>query len=511
MPVRTATLALLAVVNVSIAARGWAADATPRQQRLLSEYAELQRTFAESISPLAEECERHGQTDPAQRIRRLMLPFAEQALDVDALPETVLAELSPAMPQEELRWQVPLRKLQQVYAADLYLLARRAIREQMPSFAFQRIREAAFHDPDLEAARKILGYVRHEDRWTTPHTALMLHQKQVWRDEFGWLPEAHVARYEQGERFYRGRWMSAEKEAALRAAILNGWTVESDHFKVKSNYSLERAAKLCQALENLHRLFKREYSGLFNTPQQMQALFGNGKPRISNAAKHEVWYFKSADEFNRFIANKQPTLKGVNGIYLTDDRRAYFYADPDHPQRNVETMYHEVTHQLLSESSRFSFPIGEERDFWIVEGFACYMESFRDEEGRLTVGDPRHSRTFWAKQRIVKEDWFIPTAEFTTYGRREFQYGVDIKTLQKYYSQATGLTHFLLHFDGGRYRDGCIEYMAQLYSPDRRERITNRKGLDEILRVPYSTLDAQYKEYITALDTQPGGLTLRDE
>ncbi|MCA9055429.1 MAG: hypothetical protein KDA75_16425, partial [Planctomycetaceae bacterium] len=462
---------------------------TPKQQRVLQEHAEVQRTFAESITPISEDCVRQGLPDVADRIRQLALPFAEQTLDVDVLPEEVQPDLSPTLPQAQLRWQAPLRKLQQAYASDLYLLSRRSIEAGLPSAAFQMIREAAFHDPDHVEARKILGYVRYEDRWTTPYTALMLKREQVWHPQFGWLPKAAVDRYEQGERFYRGRWMSAAKESALRTAIANGWVIETDHFIVKSNYSQERAVELTVALEDLHRFFMREFSGLFNTRQQMYAMFNLGAASPTNRAnKYEIWYFRNVDEFNRFLANKQPALQGVNGIYLTDDRKAHFYANPDDPQRNIETMYHEVTHQLLSESSRNKFPIAEERDFWIVEGFACYMESFRDEDGHLTVGDPRHSRTYWARQRVVTEDWYIPIAEFTSYGRRQFQNGADLKTLQKYYSEATGLTHFLLHYEDGLYRDGCIEYLAQLYTPDKSER-NNPRGLDEILGVPFQTLD----------------------
>jgi hypothetical protein len=165
-------------------------------------------------------------------------------------------------------------------------------------------------------------------------------------------------------------------------------------------------------------------------------------------------------------------------------------------------MYHEVTHQILSESALRTFAIAEQRDFWIVEGFACYMESFDRSALRPRIGDPKHPRIYWARERVVTEDWFIPSAQFTAYGMREFQLEVDFPTLQKYYSQATGLTHFLLHYDHGRYRQGCIEYLGQLYSPDKSIRLQPRT-IAEILGVPFETLDAEYRAYISGLLTTP--------
>ena len=31
------------------------------------------------------------------------------------------------------------------------------------------------------------------------------------------------------------------------------------------------------------------------------------------------------------------------------------------------------------------------------------------------------------------------------------------------YSQSAGLTHFLVHYDGGRYRDALVAYLSAVY------------------------------------------------
>ncbi|MFV0443530.1 MAG: hypothetical protein ACK5Q5_08160 [Planctomycetaceae bacterium] len=504
MPISRIVTYVLALLVVD-ATTSPAQARTSRQQQILSQYLERQTRFAQELEGTARFCDQQGLSEVAGRIRQLEVLFEEQTQDNDALPETVQPDIPFGLPDVEARWRIELRKAQQDYARDVYSLAQRALREGLQSHAFHMIREVAFHNPDHEQARRILGYVRHDDRWVSPYTLYMLRKGNVWHERFGWLPKDHVARYEAGERLYKGVWYSPEKEAELRNAIAEGWVVESDHFIVRTNHSLERAVELIQALDDLHRFFLQEFADLFNTPQQMQKMFDDGRPRNSSGAgKHEVWYFRTQEQFLRVILQKQPALAGVNGAYLQNDRISYFYADEDHPQRNIETMYHEVTHQILGESTTRPFPVGEERDFWIVEGFACYMESFRRDDGKLSVGDPRHPRMYWARERVVTEDWFIPTAQFTALGRRDFQNGVDIPTLQKYYSQATGLTHFLLHYNHHEYRDGCIQYLGQLYSPDKRIRLT-AKPLHQILDVPFETLDEQYKEYISQLNVQPDG------
>ena len=48
--------------------------------------------------------------------------------------------------------------------------------------------ETARENPDHEAARRILGYQRFEDRWLTPFEIAKAKEKKVWHEQFGWLP-----------------------------------------------------------------------------------------------------------------------------------------------------------------------------------------------------------------------------------------------------------------------------------------------------------------------------------
>jgi len=492
------SLASLVLIVILISAGNLAAAESPDAQRIRAEHQQMQQAFAKTLTGVAEECERNGFGPQAEIVRKLTAPVAEQTLDIDDLPSSRLPELSPALPKVELEWKVALRKAQNDFAQQLFLLSRRALNTGMVSEAFLYVRECAFHNPDHDAARRTLGYVNFEGEWSTPFRVQMNRKGLIWHRQFGWLTRAQIERYEQGERYFNG-WMSAAKEAALRSDFRNAWEVESEHFVIRTNHSLERAVELSELLETYHRFFINEFAPLFNSPQQLQNLLGGKTTGPASVRQHRVNYYRDRAEYVRELSPKQPGVEVTNGVYMPVDKVAYFFDQPDAPEINEETMFHEVTHQLLSESSTRTFDIAQEQDFWVVEGIACYMESFDPTGDRPTVGNPRHPRIHAARHRIVTEQWLVPLNEFTAMGMRAFQTNGDFKDAQKRYSQATGLTHFLMHYNDGEYRDALIAYIAQIYSPDRRIRL-RPKRLDELTGVSMKQLQSEYVGYMDQLD-----------
>ena len=84
-------------------------------------------------------------------------------------------------------------------------------------------------------------------------------------------------------------------------------------------------------------------------------------------------------------------------------------------------------------------------------------------------------------------------------GMNEFQSAPNI---EKNYSQASGLVHFLMHYEGGMYREALSEHLSDIYSLNRGVR-ENPRSLETITGVDYAELDRQYGEYIRQLG-QPG-------
>ncbi len=472
-----------------------AAGPPDRLALLIKQQLATDAQFAADLESVADTCEVPAL---ATEIRQLAVPLEQQPGNIDHLPTHIRPEIPATLPPEEKAVRVRVRKLQTDYAQDLYLLSRKALADGYPTMAYRLVREVLFHDPDHARARGLFGYLRDGDDWTTHFAASKKKKGEVWHEEFGWLPAKNVSRYVAGERLYQGRWITAEKEETLRSDFKNPWEQKTEHFFIRTNHSQQQGAHLAASVEAFHGYFMREFAAFFRTPAQLDKLFKDGTQARSGDL-YEIDHFRLRTEFVQRLAPRCPNAGQINGIYMPSDRKAYFFHNPDLAgDASLETLYHEVTHQLLSESSHLTNPVGNAHDFWVVEGIACYFESFRvGENGAITVGDINHPRIQAARLQVVETQDYEPLARFTAYGMLPFQQG-DLPVLQRRYAQATGLAHFLMNFQNGIYRDGFIEYLVQIYSPDRRVR-ARAKTLDQILGVPYATLDTQYAAYMRGL------------
>jgi hypothetical protein len=476
-------------------------------EKLFKEYETLQSRFAEDVLALAAEVRALEMPADADAVAALADPPSQQSLRMDYLPDTLLPEISASLPKEERDWRLRLRGLESNYADDLFRLGERSKTNVQISLAWRLVREAAFRNPDHLRARAALGYVRYENTWTTPFRKQMLERGHVWHDQFGWILKEDLPRYLAGEqRAPDGRWVKAARAAAIRADFAFAWQVDSEHFHVRSNHSLERAVQISVDLERFHDYFVREFAAVFMTPQQMQKLFAGG-PGIVNSKRHVVHYFRTRDEFRNQLIQKQPEAAYCDGLYMPEDRRAYFFDRPGQEDKVAETMYHEVTHQILSESARKPVVVNnwDDGDFWLVEGLACYLESFKPKHRGGMVGDPKHLRIDWARKFLVDEGFQIPLEKFCAMTQRDFQCAdlpngpARVDKLQHHYAQAAGVTHFFMHYQDGKYRDAFITYLSQIYSADQRIR-RNNATLAELTDVSFQNLDSQYADYMRHLE-----------
>lgn len=475
-----------------------AAGPAARRATLEQKYQELHTNFESDLEAVAVSCEQNQLDSLAVEVRNLKAT-AESQSHLDTLPSHVQPDPPTNLPPEENAVRVRLRKLQTDYALNLYALSRKALKEQHTSLAFQLVSEVLSHNPDHPQARGLLGYKRVGSEWMTPFAIQKKSKKEVWHDEFGWIESKYVPRYENGERYYNGNWITAQREETIRSNFKNAWVVETEHFEVRTNHSQQKGVRLAVAVEAFHRYFMREFAGFFRTPQQLDKLFTSGSSS-NDGSRYEIYYFRKRQEFVDELANKCPLADKINGLYMPKDRIAYFFHNPDITEdESLGTLYHEVTHQLLSESTLKTTAIGNEHDFWAIEGIACYFESFRvEDDGTVSVGDLSHSRIQAAREQVVTHQEQEPLARFTAMGMLRFQAGTTPE-LQKRYAQATGLAHFFLHYKNGLYRDQFIEYLTNIYTPV--DRIRGTKTLESVIGVSYATLDAQYATYFKEMAT----------
>ena len=484
--------------GLSIDQSSHAQSGSPRSLNTLRKrHLQLREQFQNDLKKLAGECDEKQLADASEEIRELSQQVSRDGQFAGDLPRARIAQIPATLPPDERHWRTQLRHLRTQYARELYIISRNVLRAGSPSYAFNLIREVAWCDSDHEQARAILGYVRLRDEWMTPFEKKQLTSTQrfKWHEKFGWLPDSYIARYERGERRFKTRWVSAEEEAVLRQDFRNAWQIRTENFLVKTNYSLERGVDVASRLENYRRFFRETFAAYFNTPTELQKVFsGSGRP-LRPSKPHNVDYFRTRVEYNQRLKQVIPQIEITNGLYYTPDRTAYFFANPEN-DGSYDTLYHEATHQFLYENTTINRDIAENANFWIIEGLACYMESYRPDGKEFVLGDPNHIRIEAARYRLLEDRYYIPLKTFTAMGLKQFQ--SDLANIQKNYSQASGLAHFFMHYENSQYRDALMVHLRQLYLPPRRGRQV--QTLADLTGQSFDDLDRQYITYMKEME-----------
>jgi hypothetical protein len=448
---------------------------------------DLRTKYAGDIERLAKWCESHGLSDEARKTRRVLGPSDPYKLYVPVLPDAVGQPKPPAdAPAEVLEWDSRLVRLRHDYAVATFEIARHAVRSGRAGLAFELALTAIQADPDYEPVRRLFGYQKFRDQWRTLYEVKKLRAGSVWSEKFGWLPKSQLRRYEDGQRLDGGRWILAAEDAERHHDIRSGWEVETEHYAIRTDHSIEAAVALGVKLERLGRLWQELFFRYSASEADVVALF-DGRAKQSTASRHKVVYFRDRDDYVRSLGAAMPGIEITIGVYKPPC--AYLFAGKDSDDR---TLYHEATHQLFHESRRVMPPVapdvGRQANFWIVEGIAMYMESLRQEDGFYVLGGFDDERMHAARYRLLHDKFYVPLAEFAGYGRERLQKDPRIATL---YSQAAGLANFLVYYDGGRYRDVMVAYLVAVYTGR-----DQSDTLPKLTGVSYNDLDKQYRRYM---------------
>ncbi len=447
---------------------------------------QLRTQQAAEIERLAAWCDQQGLTAEAQQTRGLIGPRDPLKLYLAVLPEKVGRPKLPADVSDDLtEWDQRLALLQRDQANALFELARRAIRGRRASLAYELVLAAIRTNPDHKAIRRLLGYREFRGRWHTLYEIDRLRAGQVRHEKFGWLPRSHVRRYEQGQRFTAGRWITAAEDAELHHDIRSGWPIETEHYRIITNHSLEAGVELGAKLERLYRVWQQLFVRYYASAEQVVQLFderARAQSRRTPIPRLTVVFFRDREDYVRSLKPAMPNIGVSVGLYLKQMQTAYFFAGKDYEDR---TLYHEATHQLFHQSRPVAPNVGGRANFWIVEGIAMYMESLRREGGYDSLGGFDDQRMYAARYRLLDDDFYVPLEEFVAFGMEDLQSDRRMATL---YSQAAGLANFLVHYDGGRYRDALIAYLTEIYNGQ-----DTRDTLARLTGASYGELDRQYR------------------
>ncbi|HVX12490.1 MAG TPA: hypothetical protein VHC22_15020 [Pirellulales bacterium] len=448
----------------------------------------IEREYADELERLAGWCDERKLTEQAGTTRRWIVPQAPLTLVV-ALADARLPEVEPQATAAVRDWTERFCKLRQTHGARLFELAESAAAERDYGRALQLIYATLREDPDHEEARRLLGYTRHEGTWLTRYELSKSQGNQVWHDRYGWLKKNQVAKYEAGQRFLKGRWISAKDDTWQHADIDQGWLVATEHYQVRTNHSLEEGVRLAARLEEFYDVWRQIFARYEATDEQLARLFRDGAPAAGGGRRttFHVTCYRDREEYVAALRNEHPNIGLTTGYYLEKARMAYFFAGPEADDANL---YHEATHQLFSEL-RPGKSVARDANFWVIEGIACFMESYRSADRLVVLGGVEALRLRNARTRLLRDGFYLGLADLCKLGMEALQRHEDIAAV---YSEAAGMTYFLMFAADGRFRQPLVDYLTSVYTnSDRADTLAELTGFS------YKHLDEQYQHFIQNL------------
>jgi hypothetical protein len=466
--------------------------------------ADLRSRYAADLESLAKWCEAAGLQAEAAKTRAVLAPSNPYKLYIPILPDAVGAldalktsagtsagasaksKTAAANSAKAEEWLEKLKRLRQKQATATFELAQKAVQARRFNLAYSLAVATLRADPDHEDARKLFGFQNLDGRWRTAYEVKKLRAGNVWSEQFGWLPKERLERYQNGERYNGGRWITAEQDAARHRDIRNGWEIETEHYAIRSNHSIEAAVAFGEKLERLYRLWRHLFIRYYATDADVAAWFKGRSLPSPSTARCKVWLFPDRGAYNDYLRPSEPNIECSVGYYSNKTRTAYFFVGKKCDDR---TIFHEATHQLFRESRPVAPMPGQNGNFWILEGVAMFMESLHEEDGFSVLGGFDDDRMKAARYRLLQTQFYIPFGDMVDYDMKKVQTDPKIAML---YSEMSGLTHFLLFYDGGRYREVLVNYLTAVYTGR-----ANHDTLSKLCETDYETLDKQYREFMT--------------
>ncbi len=483
-----ATVCLTALFFATLSPRNCLAAGDPLPVRLpkgeadlANEAANLTARYVTALDKLAQWCRQRQLQDEARKTAGLGGHDDPYTIRLPVLPRDVGALRPPdAIAGDAAQWHRQLAKLRQDQANALYALAQRCAEGGQPWLGYRLVLDALRANPDHEAARRVLGYVKYQNQWHTPYEIAMLRGGMVWTAKFGWLEKKNVARYERGDRLLGSTWIDAANDAALHADITTGWDIETEHYRIRTNDGIEAAVALGAKLENLNWAWQQIFIGYYATAGDVRSLLAGKRTTVKLPPRMEVVYFHDKQQYQKALKTDISM-----GLYVPENRTAYFYAGSEDSQR---TMYHEATHQLFHQMLHVADGTGAKANCWLIEGVAMYMETIRREGDCFVLGGLNDIRLQAARYHLAKGDFFVPFERLVRLGVRDVQSHPQIAKL---YSQIAAMTSFLVHYDGGRYRHALVSCLAAIYDGSQDPQLLARAA-----GTSYAELDKQYREYM---------------
>lgn len=246
--------------------------------------------------------------------------------------------------------------------------------------------------------------------------------------------------------------------ASETAGLPRGRTLrfETKHFIVVTQLPRQRIESIARDLERYYWVWTQLFFPLWRDRDTWDQATKSTRPRLTT--KHRVVLLADAAQYAAVLRNVGPGVEQSTGFYSDLRRVTYLRAD----EGDGATRCHELTHQLLAEAtgSRLKGRPGERRDFWLVEGIACYMESCQFNIHSASIGGWQASRLQYARHRVLAQGDDMPLPQLASEGRLQVQRRGD---LSRWYSFAAAYVHQMIDNDDGQGLVDCLAQLAAVY------------------------------------------------
>lgn len=458
--------------------------------------------YQEKLEKLAKRCEERGMELEARVTRSHIFRNKEYFFVVPLLSnKSIDKKLPNDATSEQQSWYAALNRLRVQYADETFSVAERLGTKKQGYDVVACVLQTLFIYPDHVRARQFFGYRLYNNEWRSQWEIRKLEKGYVDDPMFGWIPQEHVEQYRQGKRFYHNQWIDKETEVKKIIESTSGWKVETEHFSILSRVSLERGVEIGRFLESYYQTWSRLFYPFIATENQWCARLSAKDAVVSK--RHQVILYRNRAEYVRELRKHDRHADQSVGGYFPDLRCIFVYEpDPNDADDCFELfpmLAHEATHQLFNEcnipssarnKSDYS-KLAQIGNFWVAEGVAITAETFKQDliKNKAEIGGYKNVfRIQDEMESLFVDKSYIPLRKFAGLSRKAFQSYEDLSLL---YSQAAGLSFFLMFYKDRVYCNAYVKYLYMIYQgtdqPDSLERLTGKS---------FEELDQEYLSFM---------------
>ncbi len=280
------------------------------------------------------------------------------------------------------------------------------------------------------------------------------------------------------------------------------WQIETPHFSLTTRAETEPSLEMAQLMERFYGLWRQVFYPLWARPGVLLKRMQGGNSPWDKSRKYQVILLRDRQDYLAVLGVAEKNAAVSVGYYEPRLQKSFFFVDAGWQ----ETLFHELTHQLLNEATSIQAEpdAGTTGGIWLMEGIALYMESLIDRGSYWTLGGFAAPRLQTARYRAVRDGWWAAWPEFTSAGREQWKQDQQISLL---YTQATGLSHVAMdQLQQPAARQALFQALVSVYQ--------NQPEFAELLaQLAPTASEAQlnYQQALTLGDAQVAQIVLAGE